>query len=89
MGTVLGKKSNNEDEKQFIVNSRLRDIWLNQKGKCLICQDLIKSESGWDTHHIIHKVNGGRNNSSNLVLLHRNCHKQLHSKGLTVLKPLS
>lgn len=85
----LEKRATMKMKSNLLLSQRLRNIWLDQKGKCLICQDSLTSESGWDTHHIIHKVNGGGNNSSNLVLLHKNCHRQLHIKGLTVLKPLS
>jgi RNA-directed DNA polymerase len=85
----LEKRATMKMKNNLLLTQRLRNIWLDQKGKCLICHDSLTSESGWDTHHIIHKVHGGTNNSSNLVLLHKNCHKQLHIKGLTVLKPLS
>ena len=30
----------------LLLTRRLRNIWFNQQGRCLICQDLIK-ESGW------------------------------------------
>jgi RNA-directed DNA polymerase len=30
---------------------------------------------------------GGTDNAENRVLIHPNCHKQVHAKGLTVSKP--
>ena len=71
------------------LNRRLRNLWKEQSGKCLICKNLITKENGWNIHHLIPKVKGGTNNSSNLVLLHPYCHIQLHNQDLTVRKPSS
>ncbi|NMV11811.1 HNH endonuclease, partial [Vibrio parahaemolyticus] len=30
-------------------------------------------------HHIVRRVDGGTDMSSNLMMLHINCHRQLHS----------
>ncbi|EFY0421430.1 HNH endonuclease, partial [Shigella boydii] len=35
--------------------------------------------TGWNVHHKVKKVMGGGEELSNLVLLHPNCHRQLHS----------
>jgi len=71
------------------LTRKLRYIWRSQNGKCLICRSPITKETGWNIHHVIPRVKGGNDNTSNLVVLHPNCHKQAHSHGLTVVKPSS
>jgi RNA-directed DNA polymerase len=41
----------------------------------------------WHSHHLIYKVQGGADSSDNRVLLHPNCHRQVHCQGLNVAKP--
>ena len=65
----------------------LLHLWQSQKGRCPVCQDKITKLTGWENHHIIYKVNGGPDTFDNRVLLHPTCHKQVHSLGLSVLKP--
>ena len=45
-------------------------------------------ERGWDIHHLQERSKGGDDKSSNLVLLHPNCHKQAHSLKLQLVKPV-
>lgn len=66
---------------------RLRLLWLQQKGICLACQLKIIYSDGWELHHIIRRMDGGSDNLDNLMLLHPNCHHQVHSQGLYVAKP--
>ena len=61
--------------------SILARIYRSQSGKCPICGELITEESGLNLHHLIPKVEGGESNVNNLMLLHPNCHRQVHSKG--------
>ena len=65
----------------------LLSLWLSQDGKCLICDQPLNGESGHHVHHLIRKTDGGRFIPSNLVMLHPNCHRQAHAKGLAVVKP--
>ncbi|ACO77575.1 RNA-directed DNA polymerase [Azotobacter vinelandii CA] len=66
-------------------------LWLGQSKRCPMCKQLITFETGWNIHHIIKRHMGGGDELDNLVLLHPNCHRQLHSaapalsieKGLT------
>lgn len=81
----LGTKMLND----ITLNRKLRNLWKEQDGKCLICRNLITKENGWNIHHIVPKVKGGTNNMSNLVLLHPYCHIQLHNQDLIVKKPSS
>lgn len=66
---------------------RLLSLWREQNGICPVCDDKITKITGWHSHHIIHRVHGGADGNSNRVLLHPNCHRQVHSKGLEVVKP--
>ncbi len=56
----------------------LRNLWLEQKGLCPLCQTVITQQSGWHMHHIIHRSRQGKNTQENLVLLHPMCHDQWH-----------
>lgn len=58
---------------------KLLSLWMRQDKRCLICNQLITSDTGWNVHHLIEKCKGGSDLLSNLVLLHPNCHRQLHS----------
>jgi RNA-directed DNA polymerase len=61
---------------------RLRRLWLNQNGRCPNCKEQIGRDTGWNLHHTLPKAQGGSDNMSNLVLLHPNCHRQIHAKGI-------
>ena len=62
-------------------------LWQEQKGLCPICHQKITKITGWHSHHIIWKSKGGSDNMENRVLLHPNCHSQVHSQELSVVKP--
>jgi len=62
-------------------------LWLEQEGKCPICGEMVTEEDEWDTHHIRPRVEGGEDTLGNLVLLHPNCHRQVHNRGWNVSKP--
>ena len=66
---------------------KLINLWLQQGRRCPICQELLTSETGWHVHHIIRRVDGGKDGSTNLVMVHPNCHSQIHVNGLKVVKP--
>jgi len=59
---------------------RVTKLWQAQKGKCPICQKDFTMETGWHMHHVIPKLQGGKDILSNLQLLHPNCHRQLHNQ---------
>ncbi|HBC22767.1 MAG TPA: group II intron reverse transcriptase/maturase [Pseudomonas sp.] len=58
---------------------KLRWIWLWQGGNCPLCDQRITQDTGWHLHHVIKRSQGGSDQSSNLVLLHPNCHMQHHA----------
>jgi RNA-directed DNA polymerase len=66
---------------------QLSFLWREQKGICPVCHQKITKLTGWHNHHIVWRVHGGEESSENRVLLHPECHRQLHSQRLSVGKP--
>ena len=66
---------------------KLLNLWQSQNGICPVCAQKITEITGWHGHHIIWQSKGGSDNAENKVLVHPNCHMQIHSQGLTVVKP--
>ncbi len=62
-------------------------LWNEQNGLCPLCQQKITKLTGWHSHHVAWRSKGGPDTAENRVLLHPNCHQQLHSQGLHVEKP--
>jgi RNA-directed DNA polymerase len=63
-----------------------RYLWLGQDGQCLACGQPLTLEAGWHMHHLLWRSHGGDDAVDNLVLLHPNCHRQIHSEGRVVNK---
>lgn len=53
-------------------------LWQRQQKCCPVCRFPITFETEWNIHHIVEKVKGGSDELDNLVLLHPDCHRQLH-----------
>jgi RNA-directed DNA polymerase len=68
---------------------KTRYLWLEQNGRCPVCGEALTPERGWQHHHINWRVYGGSDTIDNLLLLHPNCHRQVHSEGLSVDKSAS
>lgn len=66
--------------------TRLANLWMSQRGKCLVCDQQLEI-GNLHTHHIVERCKGGKEIESNEVLLHDTCHKQVHSQGITLVKP--
>jgi RNA-directed DNA polymerase len=66
---------------------QLLRLWKEQDGLCGICHQRITQLTGWHSHHLVWRTHGGSDRAENRVLLHPNCHAQVHSHGLTVVKP--
>jgi len=64
--------------------AKLLRLWWSQNKRCTLCDQLITKETGWNIHHRTPKCDGGHDTFANLVLLHPNCHRQLHAAGLTL-----
>ena len=54
-------------------------LWKRQLKRCPMCNQYITFETGWNIHHIQHQTKGGSDKLDNLVLLHPNCHRKIHS----------
>jgi RNA-directed DNA polymerase len=66
-----------------------RYLRFTQGGKCAVCREPLTLEEGWHVHHLLWRSHGGSDTIDNLVLLHPNCHRQVHSEGLVIVKPAS
>ena len=62
-------------------------LWKEQDGLCAVCHQRITKLTGWHSHHLVWRTHGGSDRAENRVLLHPNCHAQVHSQGLTGVKP--
>ena len=62
-------------------------LWQQQGGICPICQQKITTLTGWHSHHMVRRTEGGSDRTENRVLLHPNCHHKVHSLEIPVTKP--
>ena len=62
-------------------------LWKEQEGLCAVCHQRLTQLTGWHAHHIVWRTHGGSDRAENRVLLHPNCHAQVHSQGFIVVKP--
>jgi len=79
-------------QERMLENMSHRKQWIrmyvDQGGLCAVCNCKMTKATGSQDHHIEYRVHGGSNALSNRVLLHPNCHAQVHSMGLKVIKPV-
>jgi RNA-directed DNA polymerase len=68
---------------------QLLRLWKEQEGICPACKQKITELTGWHNHHIRWRSLGGTDRAENRVLLHPNCHTQVHSRKVSVAKPRS
>jgi RNA-directed DNA polymerase len=68
---------------------KLLSLWREQEGRCPVCHQRITELTGWHSHHLQWRSHGGSDRAANRVLLHPNCHQQVHLQGVTVAKPHS
>jgi RNA-directed DNA polymerase len=66
---------------------QLLRLWKEQKGICPVCQQRITKITGWNNHHLLQRTLGGPDTNDNRVLLHPNCHQQIHNQHIPVEKP--
>lgn len=81
------RRLNKQTAENLKSRGRMFSLWKKQNGICPVCQQKIDDVTKWHKHHITWKVHGGKNTLDNLVLLHPNCHRQVHSLKLKVKKP--
>jgi RNA-directed DNA polymerase len=72
----------------LVGRKRMQQLWMDQEGVCPICHENISEKTKWHVHHILWKSQGGDDRQSNLVMVHPNCHRQIHSQKLKVVKPV-
>ena len=70
-----------------VGKTKLARLWVQQKGICSVCKTRIDNVENINIHHILEKAQGGKDINSNLIILHPNCHRQVHSRNLKVSKP--
>ncbi|MBA5604435.1 group II intron reverse transcriptase/maturase [Duganella sp. FT3S] len=79
-------------QERMLENMSHRKQWIrmyvDQGGLCAVCNCKMTKATGSHDHHIEYRVDGGSDALSNRVLLHPNCHTQVHSMGLKVIKPV-
>jgi RNA-directed DNA polymerase len=85
--TYFEKRLDVKTEQNLTGKRQLLHLWKEQNGKCPMCNQRITKITGWHSHHVIWRSKGGTDRVENRVLLHPNCHTQLHSQGLHVEKP--
>jgi RNA-directed DNA polymerase len=73
--------------KEIRDGQRLK-LWMQQGGRCALCEQLMDWASGMDDHHLVYRLHGGSHALSNRVLLHPICHRRVHALGLEVAKPV-
>ena len=69
------------------TNRQVLQLWREQQGRCPVCEQPITALTEWHNHHIVRRTSGGPDSAQNRVLLHPDCHRQVHSQGLLVAKP--
>ena len=62
-------------------------LWRAQNGICPVCQQKLTEATRWHNHHLVWRSRGGPDTADNRVLLHPNCHRQVHSQQFSVEKP--
>jgi len=60
------------------LNKRRQRLAKKQKHKCPHCGQSLFNGEPYDVHHIVPKSQGGKDDLSNLIILHRECHKATH-----------
>lgn len=62
------------------LRGKPRTLWVLQDGTCPECGEKLDLRRSWEVHHVVYRCHGGPDTIDNLVLLHPNCHRQLHSR---------
>ncbi|HKR43139.1 MAG TPA: group II intron reverse transcriptase/maturase, partial [Paraburkholderia sp.] len=62
-------------------------LYMSQGGLCAHCGGALTQETGWHNHHLEYRVHGGSDALFNRVLLHPDCHRQVHVGKIALTKP--
>jgi len=52
---------------------------VKQDGKCAFCGGVFKNGDLMESHHVVFKRDGGTDEYTNLMLMHKHCHDQYHT----------
>lgn len=64
------------------ITTKIRlDLFLDARGRCRSCNSRIAPGQFWDVDHIIPVALGGSNDTANLQVLCRACHRQKTASG--------
>lgn len=69
-------------QKTLAGRGRVEYLYTRQGGKCASCRQQLQATDPWHIHHREWLSLGGSDREDNLELLHANCHRQKHSKGI-------
>jgi RNA-directed DNA polymerase len=75
----------NERHRYSALSKPHGNVWKRQQGKCPVCGEFLTEERDRHLHH--QDGNHSNNGVLNLVMLHANCHRQVHSQEFDVTKP--
>jgi RNA-directed DNA polymerase len=73
------KRLDRKTVKELKGKGTLLYLWRKQKGNCPACNQKITKQTGWHSHHLVWRTHGGGDEADNRVLLHPNCHRQVHN----------
>ena len=62
------------------LTSSRQKLAMRQKGRCGECFESLFNDEEVHIHHRLSRSLGGKDNYSNLVLVHLLCHQQIHVK---------
>ena len=55
------------------------EVYKQQEGTCTVCRRRLALSDGIHLHHIKYRSKGGKDTIGNLMMLHPDCHRQIHS----------
>ena len=64
----------------LLHTQRLRELARRQNGKCSVCRNSLNNDEELHIHHVIPRSQGGKDQPSNLALVHLYCHQQVHGR---------
>lgn len=85
---VYGEQLHVARMSQDIWDAQRFKLWMQQGGKCALCEQLLDGAKDYDDHHLVYRMHGGSEALANQVLLHPVCHRRVHALGLEVTKPV-
>ena len=83
----FAERAQRQRVEQACGKQRWLQLWGEQQGQCVVCNQELESKGDWHIHHLQRRGDGASDALSNLVLLHANCHRQVHQQGWQLAKP--